>query len=346
MPPAAIMSSAGAPFKPGKLDPELLRKLLAANAISDARVVIRPGIGRDVCAIRLGDTCIVAKTDPVTFATDRIGWYVVHVNANDIATVGARPKWFLLTALLPERATDEALVRGLWNEVQSALRDIGCELCGGHTEVTIGLNRPILVGQMLGEVPPDRLIDGTKVRPGDRVLLTKGVPIEGTAIMARERAQDLRAAFPPSTITRAQAFLDEPGISVLPEAMAACKAGEVHAMHDPTEGGVATGLWELAEATGCGMLVEADRIPVVEPGGALCRHFGLDPLGTISSGSLLICAPPADARKVTAAVEALGIVCVDIGEMRPRPEGTVMVRHGRKVPIPVFAQDEITRILT
>jgi hydrogenase maturation factor len=164
--------------------------------------------------------------------------------------------------------------------------------------------------------------------------------------MARERAQDLRAAFPPSTIARAQAFLDEPGISVLPEAMAACEAGDVRAMHDPTEGGVATGLWELAEATGCGMLVEADRIPVVEPGGALCRHFGLDPLGTISSGSLLICAPPADARKVTAAVEALDIVCVDIGEIRPRPEGTVMVRHGRKVPIPVFAQDEITRILT
>ncbi|MHC5035589.1 MAG: AIR synthase related protein, partial [Planctomycetota bacterium] len=113
-------------FKPGKLDPELLAELLDSNVIHDERVVIRPAVGRDVCAIRMGDTYLVAKTDPITFATDRIGWYVVHVNANDIATVGARPKWFLATALLPERGTNEALVRGIWDELKSALAGIGC----------------------------------------------------------------------------------------------------------------------------------------------------------------------------------------------------------------------------
>jgi len=131
-------------FEPGKLDPRLLADLLDSNVIEDERVVIRPAVGRDVCAIRMDGTYLVAKTDPITFATDRIGHYVVHVNANDIATAGARPKWFLLTALLPEKGTDEALVRRIWDEVQRALDEIGCELCGGHTEVTVGLDLSLI----------------------------------------------------------------------------------------------------------------------------------------------------------------------------------------------------------
>jgi len=331
-------------FEPGKLDPRLLADLLDSNVIEDERVVIRPAVGRDVCAIRMDGTYLVAKTDPITFATDRIGHYVVHVNANDIATVGARPKWFLLTALLPEKETDEALVRRIWDEVQHALGEIGCELCGGHTEITVGLDRPILVGQMLGEVDVDKLVDKASVRPGDRILLTKGVPIEATAIMARERGEQLSGAFAEEVIGRARQFLDEPGISVLPEAMAACAAGEVHAMHDPTEGGVATGLWELAEAAGCGVRVEQESIPIVEPGGAFCRHFGLDPLGTISSGSLLICAPPGEAEKIAAAIEGIGTLCADVGQVRPRSEGAMMMREGKPTPMPVFARDEIARL--
>ncbi|NLW51657.1 MAG: hydrogenase expression/formation protein [Candidatus Brocadiaceae bacterium] len=330
---------------PGKLEPRLLAELLSAIPARDERVVIRPAVGRDVCAIDMGNgRCLVAKTDPVTFATDRIGWYVVHVNANDLATVGARPRWFLVTALLPEGRTDDGLVRRLWSELTDALETIGCELCGGHTEITVGLDRPILVGCMLGEVPADRLVDKANVRPGDRLLLTKGVPIEGTAIMARERAAELGQHFPAEDIRRAAAFLDAPGIGVVPEALAACDAGEVHAMHDPTEGGVLTGLWELAQAAGCGLRVDEDRIPVLEPGGAFCRHFGLDPLGTIASGALLICAPPADAERIAAAVRALGVACTDVGEVRPTAEGAVLLRAGRPVPFPIYPQDEITKL--
>ncbi len=131
---------------------------------------------------------------------------------------------------------------------------------------------------------------------------------------------------------------------MLPEATAACGAGEVHAMHDPTEGGLATGLWELAEAAGCGMRVHEDRIPVTDPGGDFCAHLGLDPLGTISSGALIICAPPQEAKAVRSAIEALGTVCADIGEVRPRDEGCLLVREGRAVPMPTFPQDEITRL--
>ncbi len=329
---------------PGKLDARLLADLLASIPADDERVLIRPGIGRDVCAIRMGDRCLVAKTDPITFTADRIGWYVVHVNANDLATVGARPRWFLVTALLPEGGTDRELVRGIWGDLREALEELDCALCGGHTEITPGLDRPILVGQMLAELPLEELVDKRDVRPGDRVLLTKGVPVEGTAIMARERAEELEGSFNAEEIARARDFLDDPGISVVAEAMAACAAGDVHAMHDPTEGGVVTALWELAEAAGCGLLVQEDAIPVLEPGGAFCRHFGLDPLGTIASGALLICAPPGEADAVRQAVEQTGTRCVDVGEVRPRSEGCLLVRSGRREEMPVYHQDQITRL--
>ncbi len=333
-------------LKPGKLDHELLRRLLERNVIRDERVVIPPAVGRDVGVVRLGDACLVFTTDPITFATDRIGWYTVHVNANDVATVGARPRWFLVTALLPERAADESLVEGIWEDMGRALAELECDLVGGHTEVTVALDRPVLVGQMIGEVTAERLVDKAAARPGDRVLLTAGVPIEGTAIMAREKGERLREAFSAEEVERARGFLDQPGISVVRAALAACEAGRVNAMHDPTEGGVATGLRELAEAAGCGMLVDADRIPVLEPGGAFCRHFGLDPLGVIASGALLICVAPGDAGAVAEAVRSTGTSCAEIGEVRPREDGVVMARGGERTPIPTFPQDEITKLFT
>jgi hydrogenase expression/formation protein HypE len=333
-------------LRPGKLDPQLLEELLSSNVIRDERVVIRPAVGEDVCAIRFGDRCLVVKTDPITFATDSIGWYVVQVNANDLATVGARPRWFLVTVLLPEGRTDEALVRRIWDDLQGALESIGCALCGGHTEVTVGLDRPLLVGQMLGEVALNRLINKSSVRAGDRVLLTKGVPVEGTAIMARERRGELLARFPAEVVERGARFLYEPGIGVLAEAMAACEAGGVHAMHDPTEGGVATGLWELARATGLGLRADAARIPVLEPGRSFCAHFGMDPLGVIASGALLVCVEPSRADAVRRAVEACGVECVEVGQMCPPEDGVTLVRDGRAGPMPVFAQDEITRLWT
>ncbi len=331
-------------FPAGKLDPDFLAELLAANRIKDDRVAIGPAVGRDVCVVRVGDTCLALKSDPITFTSGRIGWYAVHVNANDVATVGARPRWFLVTALLPEGRTNEELVREIWDDLTAALGGLDCDLCGGHTEITPGLDRPILVGHMVGEVSPNRLVDKESVREGDRILLTKGIPVEGTAIMAREASKQLSDAFSEQQLRRARDFLDDPGISVVEEAMAAVEAGVVHAMHDPTEGGVATALWELAEAADCGMLVEAENIPLLQPGADFCRHLGLDPLGTIASGAMIICTPPTDAPAVAAAVRERGIHCTDIGEIRPGEEDAVLVRSGERMPMPVFAQDEITRL--
>ena len=120
-------------------------------------------------------------------------------------------------------------------------------LIGGHTEVTYDLPRPVAVGAMLGEVDKDRAVLTSGARPGDSIVLTKGVPVEGTALLAREASGALaKADVEPEVIKRAEGFLFDPGISVVRDAAIACEAVDVHAMHDPTEGGVATGLLEIA----------------------------------------------------------------------------------------------------
>jgi len=332
----------------GKLPPELLGALLASVASDDASVIVGPGVGCDVAVIDAGDPdCfLVAKTDPITFATDEIGHYAVCVNSNDIATTGGRPRWMLATLLLPEDATDEAMVRGIFAQLRSSCEQYGIALVGGHTEVTHGLDRPILVGMMLGEVSRDRVITSAGVRVGDRILLTKSVAVEGTSIIAREMADELRArGYDEEMLARAANLLHEPGISVLAEARLAVSAGEVHAMHDPTEGGVATGLHELAMAADVGLAIEHESISFFPATLRMCEDFELDPLGLIASGSLLIAAPECEVSAIIAGCEAEGIACREIGEARPVDEGVRIRRDGLWSDLPRYDTDELARLL-
>jgi hydrogenase maturation factor len=180
---------------------------------------------------------------------------------------------------------------------------------------------------------------------GDAVVMTKGVPLEGAAIIAREKEAELRAlGISPAVIRRARGFLKTPGLSVRPEAEIACELTTVHAMHDPTEGGIATALVELADAAGVGLRIDRDRIMVLPEGKALCAAFGLDPLGTIASGALLMTLTPADAGIVIHALARESIDCHFIGQVVPREQGVTLVSGSRQEPMPVFPQDEITRL--
>src|SRR5512136_500269 len=264
-------------FPLGKLPADVLARLLQAIAPADPRVIQGPGIGLDAAVIDMGDRLLVAKTDPITFAADSIGWYAVQVNANDIATTGAAPRWFMATLLLPGSQADEAMAERIFDQIHSACAVIGASVVGGHTEITYRLDRPIVVGAMLGEVTRDQLVTPSGARPGDAILLTKGIAVEGTAIIAREKAHEL--ALDAAFLERCRSFLTEPGISVVRDAAVAASAGRVHAMHDPTEGGLATGLHELAQASGVGLAIDEDRLPFLPETVSLCRHFGLEPLG-------------------------------------------------------------------
>jgi len=331
----------------GKLEPEFLAELLAGACTADPAVIVGPGIGRDVAVLEwgTGDHYLIAKTDPITFATDEIGHYAVCVNANDVATSGGLPRWFLATLLLPDEAADEVLARQILEQVGRACRELDITLVGGHTEVTYGLDRPILVGFMLGEVRKDELVTSEGARVGDRILLSKGVAVEGTCIIARELGDELiDRGFDDEIIARAANFLHDPGIGVLAEARAAVASGEVTAMHDPTEGGLATGLHELAIASEVGVAVALDEIPVLGETEAFCEALGLDPLGLIASGSLLITAPRQDAGAIVEACREAGIDCADIGEVVEQDAG-VKIRRGLSwMDLPRYDQDEIAKL--
>ena len=331
----------------GKLDHAFLGQLLSRYTHADERIVVGATIGEDATVIDFGATCLVAKTDPITFATDEIGWYAVQVNANDIAVSGGIPRWFLATVLLPEATTDEALVEELFRQLSTACADLGVALCGGHTEVTYGLDRPIIVGQMLGEVERDRLIATGGGRPGDDLLLSKGIAIEATAIIAREKATELSDEYSPAFLARCREMLHRPGISIVREARLALETipfQAIHAMHDPTEGGLATGLWEMATASGAGLRIDSHALPILPETTALCARYGLDPLGIIASGSLLLALDPHYTPQVLAAWRDAGIAGARIGQLTDPAEGMTMVTGACLRDLPRFRRDEIARL--
>ena len=326
----------------GKLPFELLTEVLGKLDVRDPRVVLGPRPGEDAALIDFGDRYLVAKSDPITFATDLIGWYVVQVNANDLAVMGATPRWLMATLLLPERS-DRAMVESIFDQLSDACREHDITLVGGHTEVTYGLPRPIVAGAMLGEVAKDRVVLTSGAKAGDSIILTKGIAVEGTAILAREASEALSdAGVGEEVVQRAAALLFEPGISVRREAEIACAAG-ARSMHDPTEGGLATGLLEMASASGLGLRVDAARIPVLPECLEVCGALGLDPMGLIASGSLLGAIPPGRAAGLIDGLAGAGIEAWEIGRFAEPSAGLKLETASGVEELPRFDRDELAR---
>ena len=326
----------------GKLPFELLSEVLGRLEVRDPRVVLGPRPGEDAALIDFGDRYLVAKSDPITFATDLIGWYVVQVNANDLAVMGATPRWLMATLLLPE-GSDRAMVESVFDQLSEACREHDITLVGGHTEVTYDLPRPIVAGAMLGEVAKDRVVLTSGARVGDRIVLTKGIAVEGTAILAREASEALsEAGVGEEVIERAAGLLFEPGISVRREAEIACEAG-ARSMHDPTEGGLATGLLEMASASGLGLSVDAASIPVLPECRQVCDALGLDPMGLIASGSLLAAVPPDRTDGLVEALAGAGIEAWEIGRFTEPAAGLKLSAASGIEELPRFDRDELAR---
>lgn len=333
-------------FPAGKLPPRVLQALLATCRPSKrSRVVLGPRFGEDAAVIDLGERYLVAKTDPITFTSERIGWYAVNINANDVATMGARPLWFLATLLLPERGASLALVRHIFRDTLQACQELGVTLCGGHTEITHNLNRPLVVGQMLGEVEKSKLLRKEKQRPGDLVLLTRGIAIEGTAILARERRLLLTRKLGSALVRRAQRLLFRPGISVVRDALLAQRHGEIRALHDPTEGGLTSALYELAKAGGVGLRVWKDKVPILPETRRIGEILDFDPFALIASGALLVVASANSAPRLLRAYARHGVKAAVIGEVRNAREGIRVMEGGRESALRVPVRDELARLL-
>ncbi|WP_457753004.1 AIR synthase family protein [Thermococcus sp.] len=326
----------------GKVPPEKLRDVVFKYlGVQGERVLIRSGIGVDAAAVDFGDNVLVASTDPITGAEKHIGFYAVNINANDVATFGAKPKWFLVSILLPEN-TDEKLLKEIMSDIDESSKRLGIAVIGGHTEVTPGLKKPIVVGTMLGEVKKDKLVHAGNAKPGDAIILTKGAGIEGTAIIASEREEELVKVFGKEFVERAKAFLWK--ISVVKEALTANEIG-VNAMHDPTEGGIANGLHEMADASGLGFKVYYERIPIAEETRKICEYFNLDPLSLISSGALLIAAPKENADEIVAALRKENIASSVIGEFLGDKKKRVIIKDGVEKELKQPLNDELWKVV-
>ena len=329
----------------GKLPHDLLDRLLSRVDIRDERVLLGPRVGEDAAVLDFGDRLLVAKTDPITFATDLVGWYAVQINANDVACTGAMPQWFMATLLLPPSITEEETSQ-IFSQILEACDSIGVTLIGGHSEITPGVDHPIIVGCMLGAAEKGSMIRTAGAQQGDSILLTKGIAIEGTALLARDVPERLaNAGVDAGTIANAQEFLFRPGISVLADALTACGAARVHCLHDPTEGGLATGLWEVARAAGVGLAVEQGSIPILPECQAICQAIGLDPLGLLGSGALIITLPPEEVPRLLSALEDKGIDGYEIGQITDPEEGVKMIAGHELADLPRFDRDELARFL-
>jgi len=336
-------SKADARPGPGKWPAADLARLLRtyAPAASDD-VILGPAIGEDAAVVRIGSEPLVVACDPITFTSDSIGYGSVIVNANDVAATGARPRFFLATVLLPvgvSRGEVEAIFAGL----AEACREVGALLVGGHTERTAGIDRPLVVGTMIGDLEGREPVLSGGARPGDRVVVTKGAAIEATALIARRMGDRLRPVVGDAAVERARRYLSDPGISVVRDARIARDSG-ASAMHDVTEGGVVTGLWEMARASGLGLEVDARAIPVSEETALLCGAVGIDPLEAIGSGALLAAGPPDDAERIAAALSEAGLRASIVGEFLEEGGACTIRRNGHTRELVPPDADPIARL--
>lgn len=317
----------------------MLRAVYCHGGKRNPRLVLGPGIGRDTAVVRLEKKLIVLTADPVTGTTKHIGEHSVHINANDIAATGAKPVWYVCTLLLPTGTHEKTLAR-IMEGIDMASRTLGITVAGGHTEVTRGLERPLIAGFMIGETG-GRVLSSANMRIGDSILMTKTAGIEGTAILASEYSGRLKRV-ERRTILKAQGFAKN--ISIVDEAMSISKIIEVHALHDPTEGGVLNGLWEMAEASGLGVEVWADRIPVASETSKICSALRLDPLKLMSSGCLLAAVAPRNVGLVMKVLRSRRVLVSEIGRVRPHATGRFVLKEGKRVDLVAVPQDELYRL--
>lgn len=303
---------------PGKIPAKLLNDIVFKNlGIKRKETILGPKAGIDGAVLKIGDKNLIVSMDPVSGAFQKIGWLAVNVNANDVATFGVEPSFMFSCILLPENA-DSKLIETISNQMHKAAKEVGIAIVGGHCESTIGLKKPIVVGCVLGVTDKKKYVTASGAKPGDNIILTKSAGIEGTAILATDKEKILREEIEFNTIKNAKKFYKE--ISIVKDALTAFQTGGVHAMHDPTEGGIIGGIHEIADASKVGVRIIKKKIPIRAETSAICKYFRIDPLQLISSGALLISASPKYTSEIIEKLEREGIQAKVIGKFLDNPK--------------------------
>ncbi len=329
-------------LKEGKLSPDYLEKFLKILPPLKKEVKIGPSIGGDSALIGFRDFYMVIAQDPITFTEEDIGYYGVIVNANDVVVMGAKPLYFLFTLLLPQK-TSKNKIKKIFEDVSKTCKKFKISVIGGHTEITPDIERIILSGTMLGIRPREKGIFPKKVKDGDLLFCIKEVPIEGVSIIAKERKKIVRKLFSEEKTKRFSKYHIKPGISVVKEAILVSEFEGTLAMHDPTEGGIWNGIWEFCEFLNKGILVYKEKIPVIKGFDEVFEYFKMDPLKTISSGSLLVAIKRGYGEEFAKSCKKRKIKSSLIGIFKDLRFGRWFIDKRKKIKI-LPCQDDISKI--
>jgi hydrogenase expression/formation protein HypE len=314
---------------PGKIPVDILKEVVFKNLGAErSEVILGPAAGLDGAILEVGSKHAVVSMDPITGAVERIGWEAINVNANDIATFGVEPAFFFSCLLLPENA-DSKIVETISAQMNNAAKELGIAIVGGHCESTPGLANPIVVGCVMGLTEKGKYVTAAGAKAGDKLILTKSAGIEGTAILASDREEQLKKVFTTAILDSAKSFYNQ--ISVVKDALTAYRTGGVHAMHDPTEGGILNGIHEMADAAGLGVRVFEEKIMVEPETAKICRYYEIDPLQLISSGALLVAAAPEAANRIVDSLSQARIYADVIGEFNSNQNKRILMHKGDTV---------------
>ena len=324
----------------GKLSRERLEALLALTAHSHPEILVGADVGEDAAVVR-GARQLILTADPITFTEENIGFYTVAVNCNDIVAMGGRPRYLTTTILLPPE-TEEQRLKTIFAELEKASRQAGVLWVGGHTEVTSAVNRIIISAQAVGflQGKPTKTSDA---RPGESRVMSKWTALEATTLIAREKPELSRKLLGQEGYREVLDWLFEPGISIIREGQI-LSGMRLSAAHDPTEGGIATGIHEIAERSEVGVRLFKDEIPIRRETEILCGHFGLDPLGALSSGVFLFTATAPEAQKAVQALNRGGVPAAVIGEITATSGSVELLDGEQSTPLPLFTRDEIIKL--
>ncbi|MDO4545249.1 MAG: AIR synthase family protein, partial [Bacillota bacterium] len=329
-------------LKAGKLESDLLKKLVFDKITykSDA-VKVRPGIGEDCAVIDFGAQECIMSTDPITAAVNDIGRLSIHITCNDVASNGVQPLGIMLAVMLPEGTTEEEVgyIMGQAAETAGALN---VEIIGGHTEITPAVKKPVIVSTAIGRTASGTSQDGNDMMPGDYIMMTKSVGLEGAGIIACDHEVHLENVLSEEEISRAKSFLDL--VSVVPEGVAAGKIG-THGMHDITEGGILGAVWEMCQISGKGAQVWKERIPIEPEAAKICEFFDIDPLRLISSGSMVIIVAEEKKDAMEAAMKEAGVSSAIIGRVEESAYGIKLKADGETVDVTPPSADEIYKVV-
>jgi hydrogenase expression/formation protein HypE len=329
---------------PGKIPIDLLKQVVFKNlGVPRKEVILGPTAGVDCAVLDAGNKNIIVSMDPITGAVERVGWLAVNVNANDIATFGVEPAFLFSCLMLPE-GVDRKMVETISVQMNEAAMELGMAIVGGHAESTPGLKHPIVVGCAVGLTSKGDFVTAANAKAGDAIILTKSAGIEGTAILASDREIELKKKLTIAEVEKAKDFYRQ--ISVVKDALTARKAGGVHAMHDPTEGGVAGGIHEMADAAGLGVKIFRDQIRVETEAKKICDFFDIDPIQLIGSGALLVSAETEKAAGIIESLKRKGIQAAIIGEFLPeKTRRTLVSKAGKQEVLPRPVSDHLWKAL-